>query len=245
MSYSVAVARGNISGTQFHAIGRNGDIDNAREDLWESGGTYVFPASGIQMQVVSSSANDDGSPAGTGARTVDIHYLDANYEPVEETVTLNGVTPVTTTATNILRIQDFHVKTIGSGLVAAGDISLQAVGGGVTYSTIPAGNNRCRQAIWTVPADKTAFVTSMWGGNSSASAHWCEWMLRATCDWDGEYLAGIFNHKTGFVVQDSGLFVSCEPPIKLPAKTDVKITVISDGGTANVVAAGGFRGWYE
>ena len=60
LDYATAVALGHVPGARpFRIIGTNTDIDNVREDIWELGGTYVFPpAGGIRMRVVSSSASD-------------------------------------------------------------------------------------------------------------------------------------------------------------------------------------------
>src|SRR5512135_2461251 len=101
------------------ALGYNGNVNNTSVDLWQGPtATYVFPTTPQQMQVVSSSAND--TAAGTGVQSVYIHYLDTNYADRFEIVTLNGVTPVNTVATNILRINGVHSQTVGTGGVAAG-----------------------------------------------------------------------------------------------------------------------------
>jgi hypothetical protein len=79
----------------FRVIGTNPDIDNVREDIWEMGGTYVFPpAGGIQMRVVSSSASD--TVGQVGAIKVHIHYLDAAGAEKSEKITMTGITPVNT-----------------------------------------------------------------------------------------------------------------------------------------------------
>lgn len=228
--------------------GFNGDVDNVREDVWDQGGTYVFPAAGgIRMGVVSTSASDDGSPAGTGILTVDIHYLNASGVTAVETVTLNGTSQVLTTATDIYRIQDFHAKTVGSGGVAAGTVSLTNTAGTVTYASIPTGNNRSRQAIYTVPYGKMLYVNALWGGSGAVSGtHFCELMLRGTCDiTDNELLPGVFNHKTGVVVLNGASSIYFPTPISFPALCDVKLTAISDASNANIVVSGGFSGWIE
>ena len=149
MPYLYDVAEGNVAGhTPWSKIGYNGDVGTTEEDLWTVGGSYVFPAAAIQMQVVSSSANDDGAPLGTGVQTVRIYYLDAAYVSKTTTVTLNGVAAVNTTATDIFRVQGFRVATAGSGGKAAGNILLQAVGGGVTYSQIATGYTRAQHHLY-------------------------------------------------------------------------------------------------
>lgn len=112
MPYLYDIAEGNVTNhSSFSLFGYNGDVDVGTEDLISAGASYTFPAAEMQMEVVSSSANDDGSPAGFGARTVIIDYLDDAYAEKSETVTLNGTTAVATTATDIFRVNRFRVKT--------------------------------------------------------------------------------------------------------------------------------------
>lgn len=180
--YGYAVAEGELAGHDYTRVfGYVSDVDNVYIDVWEGGASYVPPTTPIQMRIVSSSANDDGSPAGTGAQTVDIHYLDDTYTEQHERLTLNGVTPVNTVATNIIRVNDLHVMTAGSGGVAAGNISLQNIAGTVTYKYIPAGINQDRTSFYTVPAGKIFYLTT-WriGTGSGAGSHMVQFLLRAT-----------------------------------------------------------------
>lgn len=130
-----------------------------------------FPASPIQMQVVSSSASDTG--AGIGAQQVTIRYLRSptsifGFTENTEIVTLNGVTPVNTVNTDIYRINEFIVSRVGTGLFSAGNISLQSVGGATTFERIDAGTNRHRTAIHFVPNKFQCLLVSSIIGCSTA-----------------------------------------------------------------------------
>jgi hypothetical protein len=101
---------------------------------------YTEPASAAQRSVGSSSAND--ASAGTGARTVVVKYFNGSGAgPFEETVTLNGTTPVNTIATDIRFIESIQVATVGSGGSNAGTITLYGSTGGTggTVGTIGVG----------------------------------------------------------------------------------------------------------
>ena len=165
--YLYDVARGKVSGARpYGAYGEKVSTGADSGVLW-SNGAYAFPASsGVQMSVVSTSANDASS--GSGIRTLQIHYLDANLAEQSETVTLNGVTPVNTVATNIRFIQYIHMLTYGSGKCAAGNISIS--NGGTTYGYVSTGSTRCASSVRMVPAGKRMVVTSFYGGASSGSA---------------------------------------------------------------------------
>lgn len=230
---------------QFRVSGFNGDVGTSREDVWEGGGFYPFPSASLQMKVVSSSASD--AAAGTGARTVRIVYLDANYATQYEDLTLNGITAVATVATNILRVQDLHVRTAGSGGSNAGTITLTNMAGSTAYGVMGAEINRARTAIYTVPAGQRAFIVAWRTGgivdsNNNAFA-WMRNTLRATADWDLNRLPGVFMHKSQTLCVDSTDNITFGVPIAFPEKTDIKITTVASH--VGCLATGGFEGWIE
>ena len=156
---------GMIDGGKFvHVYGRAPAVVAATVSVWPIGtaAVYTNPASASVLTIVSSSAND--AAAGTGARTIIIKGLDANYLEIEETVTLNGTTNVLTIA-SFLRVHSMEVITVGSGGVPAGNIT--AVITATTYAIIPIGYTYSYNCNYTVPAGKTAYVV---GGSITSSA---------------------------------------------------------------------------
>lgn len=129
---------------------------------------YSFPASPIQMQVVSSSASD--TAAGTGAQQVEITYLTSplnSQEPFKkkkEIVTLNGVAAVNTLATDIFRIDRFRVSRVGVTQFSAGNIFLQTVGGATIFERIDVGTNVFRTAVHFVPKGMGSLFTEFNAG---------------------------------------------------------------------------------
>lgn len=244
--YTYQIAEGAVPGhSPVRIFGRNTDIDNVREEVWDFGGAYVFPpAGGIQMRVVSTSASD--TAAGTGARTVEIRYLDNLYAEQVEVVTLNGVTPVNTVATNILRVNQVYVDTAGTGGTAAGNISLQNVAGTVTYSYISLGFNIAQQAIYTVPAAKNFFLVE-WaiGAGAATQGHFTQFFLRATLAPGDTVQNGLFYIYDMALIQDASIDLHFEVPLFFPEKTDIIISAISDSATATVTVVGTFSGWSE
>jgi hypothetical protein len=102
---------------------------------------YTEPATAAQRSVVSSSALD--SAAGTGARSVLIRYFNnVGAGPFEETVILNGTTPVNTVATDIRFIEAMYCPTVGSTGNNQGTISLYTGtgGSGTVIGSIGRGN---------------------------------------------------------------------------------------------------------
>lgn len=230
-------------------FGRAPVVNNVRVDLWEgkdAGGvaipTYTFPTVGQQMQVKSTSASD--TAAGTGAQKIHIHYLDSNYKVQNEQVTLNGVTAVNTVATDIFRINAVHVIQVGTGGVTAGDISIRNTAQTATYAYITAGLNTARQAIYTVPAGVTGYISHWQASSGSSGNHFCQIDLRATTH-DGVLWPGTFLLQDEIGSQNNGESVTFPIPIPIPAKTDVKMSAISDAANASVIALGAIMGWFE
>lgn len=128
---------------------------------------YIADTVAAQRSIVSSSASD--ASAGTGARTVKITYYDNTVSgPFTETITLNGITAVNTTNTNIRFIEKIEVMTVGSNGSNVGTISLkQNTGGtGSTLGSIAISDNQTYWAHHYVPTGKTAHVYAVRAGSS-------------------------------------------------------------------------------
>ena len=233
----------------FSKFGYNPDIDNTQEALWPPGGDYVFPVAAQAMEIISTSAQD--GVAGTGALTVEIEYLDAAWAAKTVTITMNGVTAVNTNTaagvSDIFRVNRFYVLTAGTGKAAAGTINLRNIATPTTfYAQIAVGRNGSQQAIFTIPAGKTGYILS-WSCSSVAvaSGHFTEFRLLVTTTDGDTYNANIFFVKAVIGCQDGNYNRKFEVPIKVPAKSDIKIVGVADAGAASTVCAGAFDGWYE
>jgi hypothetical protein len=222
-------------------FGKRSLIGNVVVDLWE-GPTdrYVPPAAPVQMSVASSSASD--TAAGTGVRQIMIHYLDASYKPQIALVTLNGLTPVLTTETDILRINGVHSIAVGSAGSPVGNISIAA--GGVTYAYMVAGFNTARQAFYTVPDGYWGYINHWQQSSGSTGNHFCQTILQATTH-DGAQWPGIFLIQDEAGSQNGGCSIDFPIPIPIPPRTDVKISAVADAANANVIALGAIMGWFE
>jgi hypothetical protein len=160
--FELQVARGQIQGHRNVTVfGFNDDVDQTQVSVWPLPSLITFPSAALQMTVSSTSAND--TSAGTGARTVVVQGLDANYNEVTETVTMNGQTAVTMTNA-LLRVNYAYVATAGSGNSAAGNIYIGTgtVTAGVpatAYDIIKFDYNTTTTGSYTIPAGYTAYVS--------------------------------------------------------------------------------------
>lgn len=149
--------------TTLRLQGINEDVDAGTEDITELGATYtgqpVLPTQAAEaLNIVSSSAND--AAAGTGQRTIRIEGLSADGAYTEETVTLNGTTPVITSSTWVRVLRVFGL-TAGSGAVNAGAITVKHnVTTANVFAVVKAGRAQALLAAVTVPTGRTGRITS-------------------------------------------------------------------------------------
>lgn len=143
-------------GTSFEGI-NNTDADG-----------ITPPILGEDVDIVSADAND--TAAGTGARTVKIWYLDANFAMGTETVSLAGTTPVELTEQNITYILKAEIQTTGTGLASAGAITIAAVTGGEIFGVIDAGKRDMGNCAYMIPAGHTGYVHGFWADVDAVAA---------------------------------------------------------------------------
>lgn len=117
-----------------------------------SQGAYTFPTTASTAAVSSSdTAEDNGG-------TVLVTGLDANYDEVEETITIGQ-----TGSVSFFRINRARMVTAGTGNdVNEGNISITV--GGQTAGYIPAEFGQTNQAVYTVPAGHKAYIFQIDGG---------------------------------------------------------------------------------
>lgn len=221
--------------TEKHIFGQCVSIGSgALRDITQLGVNVTpLPTAAVTLEAVSGSAND--TSAGSGARTIDVHGLDANYNEIEETVTLNGTTPVALSR-SFLRVFAVHTRTVGSNGVAVGTVSIQGTGGGTEYNRIAAGGNMSLQCVYTVPAGHAAYITAWRASATSAAQVVCR--LRATSSpYDNERLPGVFLFQDTIIANVSNPAVF-QTPLRIPAKTDIKVSgIVVGAGTGQAVAS--------
>lgn len=255
MPYLYDISEGNVPGhSEFEQFGYNADIDTAVEDVWSVGGSYVFPAAAQQLELVSTSIEDDpdkgaGVP-GTGIHTVTIYYLTNDFTEKSEDVNLNGTGVVTTAGSDIFRINSVRAKACGTGGAAAGVISIRNLADTPVYSQIEVGNTRSRNAIYTVPKAKILYIASMSGGIGYAStaanpSNSVLLTIRAKYD----HLAGALRsfflpHAEIQVGSGAGtVYRPFEIPLKFIAGVDIKVSAICAANNGSISC--GLRGWLE
>jgi len=235
--FELQVARGQIA---FHKtifkFGFNPDIDDALETVWAEGGLYSYLSAATILKVSSSStADDEGS---TGAETVQLYGLDADYNEINEIVTLDGQTAVDT-VNEFLRINRMVVRSAGSGGTNAGVIyaGTGTVTAGVPankYATVAAGDGQSLMALWTVPAGYSAYVTQ-----TDITVATTQNNKYATIHFVARPLGEVFQVKDKFVKSEGGHTQLYAFPLKFEEKTDIEFRAIGDSGGADIAISAG------
>lgn len=160
--FELQVARGQISWHRAVTIfGYNPDLDTTEESVWPNGGTVPHGQVASVLKVSSDSASDDAG--GTGALTLLIEGLDADYKEVSEVVTLDGQTAVNTTKT-YHAINNLTVLTTGSaghnvGTIYLGTGNVNAGVPAVIWDLINPTYNQRTTAHYTIPAGYTGYLS--------------------------------------------------------------------------------------
>ncbi len=232
------VARGVVPGhTAVHKFGKNPDIDIASgfETVWNGGGTYPgHDATAAELVTLVSSDTDD-DVAGTGALTVQIYGLDANWAEQTETVVLTGTTLADSVNTYI-RINRMVVRSAGSGGVNAGTISCaQKTTTANVFAIMPIGYNQTMVAAYTIPLSKTGYLVGWYVGAAGVGGA-ADVGARVKARPDGE----VFQVKEEVGLRGGGSSlvqrVYTIPKEAFAPKTDIVIEASTDTDDTEVVA---------
>jgi hypothetical protein len=151
-------------------------ITTAYRDVWDVAGAFNWRPWGTTDNVQVSSSSADDKADGTGAATVTVAGIDPTGAELEQTVTLQGQTPVT------LPVQLHHVNRVfvaSAGSAASGtngnlgDIYVSRVGGGMAagvptvagdvYAKVLVGMGRSLSSCYVVPAMMSASIIHVSG----------------------------------------------------------------------------------
>lgn len=190
------------------------------DTVWSAGGAYTFPSSAGIITATSTSTEDDAG--GTGALTVRLQGLDANYNEVEEDFTLDGTVGVAGTV-EFLRTHRAFVLTGNNDNNNVGDINFtHSVG--VTCQ-IAAGMGQSQVTFYTIPAGKSGYLRA----------------FAATMNKNQENTVRLFQKKPGGVFRlaselnlyNSNMHTTFSIPLYFTEKTDLEVRTYT-GSNATV-----------
>ncbi len=232
--YEIDIAKGIVEGrVAVDGHGHNLTAAATEETIWTMSSLYTYLTSAEQLKVSSSVPATD-IPASTGAWTVLVHGLNANYRPIIETVTLLNPGPVTTTL-SFLRVFHAHVMTAGTGGKNAGIISVKNNANAVTLSAIAVGENESHMAIYTVPVGLRFIMLEWHGGELAAKESHILLYIR-------EYEA-LWQLKKEVILKDTSFIFPMTIPLIVPERSDIELRCTANAGAG--IIFGEFSGYTE
>ena len=149
--FDLQVARGQIMGHSIVSLfGYQSSVTTTSIPVWENATTYTYITSASTLTMVSTSASDD-----TSAKIL-INGLDSSFNPISETLTMNGLTGVTT-VNSYFRVNSLLMVSSGTGQTTnVGTITLKQSSNIVAQINIGVGKSQ--STIYTVPAGYTFYL---------------------------------------------------------------------------------------
>lgn len=185
------VARGIVSGMQgINVWGHAQDgFQLTMTDMWDRADAvptqqiWLAPTAARIHNIVSTSASDDGSPAGVGAQTVRVYGLTSwSTAETSELVTMNGTTPVATVNSYVM-INKLYVETFGASGPNVGTITATAVTNNTVTAAIIAGNGESNMSIYGIPSTQKAYIVTFFASlNDSTGTARVDFFVRVCSD---------------------------------------------------------------
>jgi hypothetical protein len=233
--YLLEVGQGNIAAhSAVRVFGTNDSAGAAFETVSEIQGLYSYLSSAEILKVSSTDVDDDGDPVDTGARTLKIWGLDSSWDEVDDTITLNGTTAVSTNI-SFLRVYRAKVLTAGATGTNEGIISINDNADAVTLLQCQAGEGGNSDCIYPVPNGKKLIITKFRGGAIGAQNATLHLMCRP--------FGGAFVTEHEISLKDGFAEVNFDTGIICAAKSDIEVRV--QGSASPPAVSASFEGWIE
>ena len=217
--WELQVSRGQIAFHEsLYKFGENVQVSTAYETIWTGGGLYSYPTSAATLGVVSTDAGD------TTTR-IKVIGLDGDYNEIEEKVTVNGTTSVTTSNT-FLRVYRSYVS------ANEPDGNINITHSGTLAAQIVSATNQTLMAVYTVPSGYTLYVGK---GHISSGTEVANKYV--TGEFKVRPYGGVFRTQARVNIAGNSLSFDWEYPIKITEKSDVEARAKSSSGDQAVAAS--------
>ena len=228
----LSISSGTLSAeSSINKFGRNTAVaSGGKEEIWDGSAAYVFPATAL-MTSISQTTNQ---AAMLGAN-IEIQGLNASWEATTQTATLNGANTTTVVTLGTPLIRCFRMKVLAD-VVSDSPIRVHNAAENQDYAIISIGKNQTQMAIYTVPANKVAYMTCYYAHHNPATGQdpTSNPVILWASDRDNGYAKQIKN--VVGVPNGGGFQHFFNPYIKFTQKTDVYMTASPVGKAADVSA---------
>ena len=238
----MSIFRDGVIAGKVHKFGRNSVVSTGTvpEDIWDGGGEYAWPTSATVTTIVSNSASDDSTQ--TGAKTVQVQGLDADYLLQSETVNMSGLT-TGTLSNNYLRV--FRAKVTGAGASGLNVGQIDIKHGATVVARISSGMGQTLMALYTIPDDyETGYMTKWYCSMSKKTSTGADIVLQARPEsqgWQTKEFVGLQTTANSTYAYEFGFprMQGVKPGLEYAAKTDLRVRV-QDVTADNTDVAAGF-----
>jgi len=222
--FELQVSRGQITlHYKVHKFGFNPLVQDAEETIWDVGGIYAYPSSAVKMTATSTDgANDEDLQ-------VTIQGLDADYNELSETVTLDG-SGTAETNSFFLRVNRAF---IAGSQEPSGTINI--TNSSTTYARISLGENQTLMAMWTVPAGYTAYMLQ-----NNTTCYTEQNNKFGITKLVTREPGGVFRTQDKHTVVLSQNVVDYSIPKSFPEKTDIEMRATASSSNANLQVSASF-----
>lgn len=217
-------------------FGANLSVGSDLETIWEEGGIYNYLTTTSKVSAISDNIQD--SLNGTGARTIEIEGLDGDYNVIKEVISCNatdGTQGGPESVNEFLRVYRAVVKTVGATGTNDGFIDINTNTGPIiaigTHGTgvNEEGFGQSQTSVYTIPADKTGYLTQWSVGTSDANKSVHAYFMSSEVN-DGT----ILRIKDVMFLNNYSI-KDYKVPLAFPAKTDLEVRAY-DGATGAAVS---------
>lgn len=237
------IPAGNITGiSSVNKFGNNPALaTSATETIWDGSInlTYAFPTSATitHFRQATDQVGTDGNAS------IQIQGLDANWDISIQTLALDGSNTTTEVPLNTALIRVFRMKVVHNVTLAA-DLWIGATGVDATTAkgVIVTGNNQTLMAIYTVPADKTAYITNYYASlNKDSGGGDPDVVIKMWHQDNALTYKPQIKHVLGLDSDAGSLFQhEFDPYYKVTEKTDIYLNATNLSGSATADVSAGF-----
>jgi len=209
----IDIARGAVIGTStINKFGYNSAVGGSFETIWDGNNLYTYISTAGTATVTSSnSASDDGG-------TVQVFGLNAAYEEVNETLTIGG----SAGSVSFYRVFRAVLVTANTGTSNVGNITVTV--DSQSAAIINAGYGQTLMTLYTVPANKTAYMTQLDAGSAKDLENQLIVVTRSP--------TSAFNTKQFLTFRGTFLQKNFNIPLQIAEKTDIEIRGLSSATSA-------------
>ncbi len=250
-NFGLEVSKGNVPGhSPVIKFGRAPDgVQSSLTDIWDRADAtptqqiWVAPTQARIHAIVSTSTDDDGSPVGTGARTVQVYGLtDWDTAEVSETVTMDGTTPVNT-ANSYVIIHRLWVASWGSAGPNVGTISATAATDATITAIVRPTIGSTEMAVYGLPSTQKFYIEAWQASLMKASGGAADVTMRLCVNTQPETSLTGFTERETEGLQSTGVSSktwTISPPLQITGPAIVKMQGI--GSTNDLDVTGSFHG---